>query len=616
MNIADLKIAVAQMHPVPGAVRTNLERMLGFMQGARDNGAHLVVFPELSTSGYVLGDQFFENDAFIEEIARANEEIVNASNGLIVIWGSIVADRTKIGEDGRLRKYNAACIAQNGRRVSNGRFDGWIPKTNLPKYRIFDDARYFYPADKLAAEWGVGLGQTLSPFTVSVGGEKVKLGLTVCEDLWEDEYATKPSRIYAKHGADLIINVSASPWTAGKWRARDRMLTNRVKDASIPILYVNAVGLENNTKNLIWFDGSSALVGRDGAFHWRAPQHTEGLFLVKEGEGVSTPMPSELEEIHAVIPRALRSFKKPSGRVVIGLSGGIDSAVSAALAADAFGPDNVLTVNMPTKFNSRTTQELAATCARNLNLEYRAAPIQGVVDSIVDAVMKAGFPRPEGLAYENLQARTRGADILALVAQMEHGVFLNNGNKTELALNYLTLYGDGAGWVSMLGDVWKGQVYGLARLINERAGWSRIPEGIIDIVPSAELSAEQNVDEGKGDPIFYPYHDELLAAFIERRWDAETVLGHARTGTLDEALGCAGGTVRKYFPTRAGFVQNLEWCWTRFNTEWKRGQLPPVLICSRHAFGFDRRAPIADGYFTRQYAALKASYLQTPDARP
>ncbi len=611
-------VAVAQTRPLPGNVRANLSAMLKYIDEAKRLGAKLIVFPELATSAYLLGDRW-EHDSFIDEIQSANETLRKASAGITVIWGSIKDDRSKMGEDGRRRKYNAAFIASNGAWAYNGALVGWIPKTNLPKYRMFDDARHFYPAGSLAREMNVSLRDLLHPFSVNIDGNDIRLALAVCEDLWEDEYNEKPSQIYAAQGTDLLVDISHSPWTNQKWHARDTMLRKRSRDAGAPILYVNAVGLQNNTKNLIWFDGNSTLIGRGGQFAWHAPSNKEGLFLcdlrnaeVPEDARTHVRRQTGIAEIHDALVCATRDFLKLFPRVVLGLSGGIDSAVAAAILVEALGPGKVLAVNMPTEHNSMTTRELAQGCAKHLGIEYVVSSIQDAYSAEINALVAAG-EQPTQLVRENVQARIRG-HRLAGIAACEGGVFTCNGNKTEVALNYFTLYGDGAGATSFLADLWKGQIYELARYINARAEKELIPYGIIDIVPSAELSAEQNVDEGKGDPIFYPYHDQLLRMFIEQRWDATMVLRSMVAGTLEKDLGCTPGTIRKYFPTTEGFLQNLEWAWRQYNIEYKRHQLPPVLITSRRAFGFDRRDTIADGYFTEDYFRMKEQLLGRPAA--
>ncbi len=618
MNTTTLPVAVAQLRPVPGNPRANRTRILETIERARREGAELVVFPELATSGYLLGDRW-EHDEFILELQSIDEEIREATRGIAVIWGSVMADTQKIGEDGRMRLYNCARVAYDGRWVSNGTLTGFVPKTNLPKYRMFDDARHFYPAGKLAEEMQISLSELLRPFHIPLGGITVAVAVAVCEDLWEDEYNEKPSEIYGAHNADLLIDISCSPWTADKWHARERMLCARVESGGMPILYVNAVGLQNNVKNLVWFDGDSCFVARDGTFRFRAPQHEEGLFVVNVADpGPSLPERSSrgIKDIHDAMLAAMREAYTPFPKVVIGLSGGVDSAVSAAMHAKALGPERVLAINMPTVYNSDTTKSLAHECARALGIEYRVVPIQALYDAHLQMLADAGYPAPAMLVKENVQARIRGASVLAAIAAAEGGVFTNNGNKTEVALNYFTLYGDGAGFAGFLSDLWKGQVYELARYLNESTGRELIPNGIIDIVPSAELSADQNVDEGKGDPIFYPYHDALLRAFTEWRWTPMNVMLRMPTNQLERKLGIPEGTIKSRFRTRTAFIENLEWAWLSYNREFKRAQVPPVFITSRRAFGFDRRDTIEEGYFSEHYLSMKENFLGTGTDMP
>lgn len=612
-----LKITIAQMKPVPMNVQANLLAIKKSIEGAKNEQSHVIVFPELCVSGYVLGDRFEYAD-FIDELQKANEEIKSLSDGIVVIWGNIVSDSIKIGEDGRMRKYNAVLIAQNGDWVSNGVLDGYLPKNNLPKYRIFDDARHFYPAYKLAQEMNISLLDFFKAFEVTINGESYKLALSICEDLWEDEYSIKLSKIYQTQNVDLLIDISASPWTLGKWHARETMLTKRVKDVGAPILYVNCVGMQNNGKNIIWFDGASVLVDATSSFVFRADTNKETNYMIDFPSIKNAPLyirPTETEELYTNITQALYEFYKNFNTIVVGLSGGIDSALSLALLRAVFPPEKILTINMPTRFNSQTTQDLAKKCAENFDVDYNVVAIGSLFDAQCEALTVSGFSPLSTLTKENIQARLRGQQLASIAAHVG-GVFTNNGNKTEVALNYFTLYGDGAGAAAFLGDLWKGQVYELARYINTLEGKELIPEGIISIVPSAELSEDQNVDEGKGDPIYYEYHDKLLRAFVEYRIGITDILKKYIDGTLEKYLGCNKGTLQKYFTTPGQFISNLEWAWNACNTEYKRVQLPPVFLTSRRAFGFDRRDTIAPAFISQEYYDVKAKLLTSSDTAP
>lgn len=610
---------IIQMRPIPGNVEANLWEMRNCIAQARMSGANVVVFPELAVSGYLVGDRW-EHKSFLRAIEAANEAIRQESKhglGITVIWGSVRVDWDRVGLDGRVRKYNAAFIARNGEWVSNDALCGWVPKTNMPGYGIFDDARYFYPADRLAAEKGMSVENLLSPFHVELGDTQVSVGLTVCEDIWDKAYAVKPAQIYGKHGVDLLVNISCSPWTVGKQRARERTLKERVEDSGVPILYVNALGLQNNIKNLVWFDGGSLFVSGEGEILWRADRHTGRHYTLEVDKfgsvrqmnmPLAVPQDDDIADAFTATVQAMQSFFPEKMKAIIGLSGGIDSAVSAALLVEALGKENVLAVNMPTEYNSRTTQDLARQCAENLGVEYIVVPIQRLYEERL-AALATKYPNPPMLVKENIQARERG-NMLAGIAACEGGVVVCNGNKTEAALNYFTLNGDSVGAAAFLADYWKGQVYELARFYNEFKGKEVIPQGIIDIVPSAELSADQNVDEGKGDPIFYPYHDKLLPMFAERQWDLTVALRRLMAGTLEDDIGCPRGTLRKYFSSPLEVVKNLEWAWKMYNIEYKRGQFPPVFIASRRAFGFDWRGTIAEAHVSDEYSILKTNYLK------
>jgi NAD+ synthase (glutamine-hydrolysing) len=595
-DISDLHIVIAQMRVTPGDVRANVKRIISEIGIAKSADADMIVFPELCTTGYLIGDRF-EYPEFLEEVTAANLRIAEATQGIIAIFGSVQTEPRLKGEDGRERKYNAAFVALNGEIVRT------IPKTNMPNYRMFDDKRQFTSARQVALEHKDRIIEVVYPVDLLIRGETYRVSITICEDLWCDDYDVNPALIARAAGSDLLINISCSPWATGKVHARERMLAKRAREAECPILYVNAVGLQNNVKNLVWFDGGSTMVDADGNVIHRSSQHISTREF--SGSGI-TELVAPIVELHDATVHAMRDFYTPFNKVVIGLSGGIDSAVAAACLASAIGPERILAVNMPTEYNSKTIQDLAAQCAKNLGIEYIVVPIQEEYELAKRNLAAAGFNNPNMLVLENLQSRIRGNKLLT-IAQAVGGVVSNNANKTEIALNYFTLHGDSIGAASFFGDDWKGEVYELAYHINRES--KIIPQGIIDLIPSAELSAEQNVDQGKGDPIFYPYHDKLLAAFTERRVGPHEVLVHLQDGTIEAWLGCKPGTITHYFPTRLALIDNLEWSWKNYNTEFKRAFTPPIFITSRRAFGFDRRDTIAAYPLSESYEELKEKLL-------
>ena len=605
---------IAQIAPIPMDIKKNLESMSTAIEQAKQEGSDLIVFPELCVSGYLLGDRF-EYDDFIKELQDANEKIVGMSKGITIVWGNIVCDTTKKNEDGRLRKYNAALIASNGHYLSNGVLTGFMPKTHLPKYRFFDDARHFYPADKLAQEMGLSDEAFFKPFIITTSQSLYRVALTVCEDMWEDDYSVSLSSLYKKQNVDLLVDISASPWTLGKWHARETMLKKRVVDVAAPILYVNCVGIQNNAKNIIWFDGASTLITSEGVFVWQADLHVESVTTF-DIFGAVTPIyynkKTEIEELYESLTHALYAFYKDFNKVVIGLSGGVDSALMLSLLCEVLPKEKILAINMPTSFNSKTTQTLAKQCAQVLGVEYIVVPIQTLYEEQLAILSNNSAIPVTTLTKENIQARIRGHQ-LATFAAHHGGVFTNNGNKTEVALNYFTLYGDAAGCSAFLSDLWKGQVYELARYINTKNNIECIPEGILTIVPSAELSDNQNVDEGKGDPIYYEYHDALLRAFSEWRIGITDILKKYNDGELEKYLGLNVGVIKKYFRTDIDFIVNLEWAWNAYNTEYKRVQLPPVFLTSRRAFGFDRRDTIAPPFISKEYNLHKQQILDNPN---
>ncbi|MBR7025764.1 MAG: NAD(+) synthase [Selenomonadaceae bacterium] len=386
---------------------------------------------------------------------------------------------------------------------------------------------------------------------------------------------------------------------------------------SRPMIQIGCVGVQNTGKTIYTFDGGSAVFNSRGEVVQYAEPFTECLNFIELDEidkmpALELPEVSEAEKIYRAISYGVKNFLEQIGmkKVVIGVSGGIDSAVAAALYVQVVGAENVYLVNMPSKFNSDTTKNLSDRLAKNLGCKYFVVPIQESVDWTVKQLEERGIEVSD-FVKENIQARDRSSRILAAIAASIGGVFTCNANKAESTVGYATLYGDEAGFLSALADLWKFQVYDLARYMNEKIYRREvIPQGIIDIVPSAELSNAQNVDEGKGDPLRYPYHDYLLRAFVERNQTPEEILTWYADGELEKEIGCEIGLVEKYFPTAKDFIDDLERWWKAFKVMGvaKRIQSPPIIAVTDKPFG--SRSESQNGvHFTKKYLELKNKIL-------
>ena len=631
-----LRVALGQMEIVPGRPDINTRALLDMVAMARQGGAQLVVFPEMAVPGYLLGDTW-EQNAFLRDCEECGREIVGASSGLCIIFGNVAVDWQKKGEDGRVRKYNALFVASDGRLWGEENFPyPFRIKSLMPNYRQFDDSRHFYSLRQLAGELGMRPEELLTPVQVEAGGRRLSLGCLICEDAWSDDYAFKPLVSLLKRGpVDLLVSIASSPFTLGKNSKRFRVYSEIAREAGTPLIYVNNVGIQNNGKTVYTFDGSSSVYGPKGGLWGRCRQfEPELLFFDLDLDGGDGALGSEPPEddsgtdaLYRAVSYGTAKFAEAVGvnRVVIGLSGGIDSAVSACLYTQVLGPQNVLLVNMPSKFNSPTTKNLAERLARNLGSLYTVMPIQDSVDyterqinstPIANLADNSTFNlKLTPFMLENVQARDRGARLLAALAAAFGGAFTCNGNKSEMTVGYATFYGDLAGFFAALGDLWKYQVYELAGYFNEEIyGREVIPQGIIDLVPSAELSLEQAVDEGKGDPLIYPYHDYLFRAFMEswERAAPEDILNWYVKGVLEEKIGCRPGLVKEIFKTPRQFIEDLERWWKMY-AGWgvaKRIQAPPVLAVSRRAYGFDHREAQNRVHFTAGYLRLKEKVLK------
>jgi len=537
-----LRIALAQINPVIGDIPYNTAKILFFLSRSREQGADLTIFPELAVTGYPPKDLLCRLD-FLAQVDQAlTTQLIPASRETPCILGAPQPD-----PEAPSFIRNAALL------LADGRITGRQDKSLLPNYDVFDESRYFKPA----------------AFREPVPFRGLSLGLTVCEDIWNDKdfwnrrlYPIDPVEELCCKGCDLVINLSASPYHYRKAALRGRMIGAQAAKHHKPVIYLNQIG---GNDDLI-FDGNSMFFDAQGRLVTRLAAFREDFALVDTAGGGGAALPEEdTGWVYQALILGIRDYLAKTGfsRAVIGLSGGIDSAVTAALAARALGPANVTGVIMPSRYSSPQSREDAEHLAGNLGIVHRVIPVEDIFQSYLAAFNESGQARKD-LAEENVQARIRG-NILMFLSNREGSIVLTTGNKSELAVGYCTLYGDMSGGLAVLADIPKEMVYELAAWINREE--EVIPARIIQKPPSAELRPDQK-DEDSLPP--YPVLDPILRAYVEENRSVDEI---ASSG-FDPAL-----------------VQTVTTMVDR--AEYKRRQAAPGLRVTSKAFGPGRRMPIA-----------------------
>jgi NAD+ synthase (glutamine-hydrolysing) len=576
-----MRIALAQINPTSGDILHNTDRIITTLTAARHERADLVVIPEMALPGYCIGD-LVEDAGFLDANERAMQEIARASARITTVVGFIDFDLAARNDNGTIRKYNAAAVVRDGKVLQRAR------KSLLPNYRYFDDKRFFTPAERR------------DPVDIATGSSCARIGVSICEDMWDEFYEIKPLTELAAKGATVLLNLNASPFHPGKRRTRERLIRDHIAQFHRPIVYVNTVGAADSGKNIIPFDGESLVYDAAGRLVALGRQFDEDL-LVVDVDAAATPLPAlELphddrdRELHDALVMTLRDYMRKTGfsRAIVPVSGGIDSALALALAVAALGADRVLAYNLPSRYNTETTRGIAARLASAFGVRYGIVPIQQIDDTVRSVFEEHAHPIAQNLTRENLHARIRG--LLMMAESNDTGALLIScGNETEIALGYATLYGDMCGGISLIGDLSKMDVYGLARYINTRHGREMIPEDTFRITPSAELAP------GQFDPFDYAVVSPIVGEFAERRTSPADLVRLFEQRALDPTRfrpDAEGRTVYDKYTTETFRAVVYDAHRRMRRSVYKRLQGPPIVVVSERAFGFDLRETIINGW--------------------
>ena len=533
-----MKISLCQINPTVGAIDRNVDLIMKWYQKAVAAGSELTVFPELALVGYPPQDLLLRR-RFLDKAEMALKSIAERTTVPMIIGNPL-------RENGEL--YNCAFVC------SNGEITGHYKKRLLPTYDVFDEDRYFTS------------GESMEVIEVRFGDSLVKIGMQICEDLWDEDYACNLAKLLKEKGAEYIVNISASPYRVGRLADRSKLIVSKVTETALPFFYCNIVGAQDELifdGQSLAYDGKGNLIGQGSAFE-------EDIVLVD----LENPAPIQLktsgreQKIYNALVLGVRDYFRKTGykKAVLGLSGGIDSSLTGCIAVDALGPNNVHGVSMPSRYSSDHSRNDAKTLAKNLGIDYRTISIESIIGEFDESLEESFNGSETGVAEENIQARVRGSLLMALSNKF-NWLVLSTGNKTELAMGYCTLYGDMNGGLAVISDLSKTDVYALSRWVNEEADSERIPVNSIEKPPSAELRPDQV------DPFDYDVVSPIVSALIEDEKSPSELMAEGADQELVKDIS------RRI----------------RIN-EYKRRQAAPGLRVTSKAFGIGRRVPIVNQF--------------------